>query len=123
MAHAGRLRLQLRTLRQTRLQIEAIDRLAVPEQLTRRVNCYLDVFTFDLVDIARSGRQIQLDRIGQERGGNDEYHQQHQHNIDQRHHIDLRILLGVPAIIEAAKSHVIALQVLPSASNANTSWA
>ena len=60
-----------------------------------------------LLDVGGRARlgQVELDGIGEQRRRHDEDHQQHQHHVDQRHHVDLGQVVVVLAG-KASEGHV-----------------
>src|SRR5690606_21820223 len=90
----------------TRLQFIERHRRLVPEQPPVLVDGQVYGFGL-LVDLLGAGlRQIDAYGMRQQRRGDDEDYQQHQHDVDQRHHVDLGHRMPAAALaVEAAEGH------------------
>mgnify|MGYP000269990830 CR=1 FL=1 len=93
----------------------AIHRLAVPEQHAGRIDRELDLLGPQVVDLRTRLRQLELDRLRQQRRGDDEDHQQHQHHVDQRDHVDVGDRRAAALRIEAGEGHAAAPLRRPAA--------
>src|SRR5262245_65266819 len=101
------LRVELGARREPLAEFDAIDRLAVPEEDTRTVDRELNVVPLRHIRVARRTRQIELDRVREQRGRDDENHQQDEHYVDQRDDVDLgeRRADLVVALIDSGECH------------------
>src|SRR5690606_248882 len=78
----------------------------VPEKLALTIDGQIDGLGLFLYLLGAGLRQIDAYGMGQQRRGNDEDHQQHQHDVDQRHHVDLGHRMPAAALaVEAAEGH------------------
>ncbi|ABA48399.1 hypothetical protein BURPS1710b_3452 [Burkholderia pseudomallei 1710b] len=81
------------------------DRRVVPVQLARRVDRHRDRLRRLARGRGRDLRQIEPDRMRQERRGDDEDDEQHEHHVDERRHVDVRHRLRRVLVIESAECH------------------
>jgi hypothetical protein len=81
------------------------DRLAVPVHLAGTVDGDLHVVGLGQVGRGTGLGQVHLDRMGQQGRGDDEDHQQHQHDVDQRDHVDFGQCFVAVVVVEGGESH------------------
>jgi len=78
-------------------RFDAGHRLVVPEQRAARVDRQRDGLRLLGRCGGRGHRQVEADRVREQRRGDDEDDQQHQHDVDQRRRVDLGHRLRVVA--------------------------
>src|SRR5690606_20964085 len=82
--------------------------LLIPEQHAVGINRKIDDLGVLLDRLCRSLWEIDFDGMAEQRRRDDEYHQQDQHYVNKRHHIDLGDRMAAPTtVIEAAERHLL----------------
>jgi hypothetical protein len=80
-------------------------RISVPVNRALRVDRQADRRRGRFGRRRRIVRQVELDRVGKQRCGDDEDHQQYQHDVDQRSDVDLSHWLQFAGPLECAEAH------------------
>src|SRR3954451_2880445 len=90
--HLGLRRLH-RDLLEARKELRLVDELIVPEEIAVAVDCDDDVLGLGLRRQVALLRQVERDVLDHHGDGDEEDDQQHQHHVDERRGVDLRVEL------------------------------